>query len=409
MKNYLKKAAVLTLAGVMTVGSMTGCSSNVDGTKTASTVNDEAIKLGTVNFMLRYQQAQTAQMYEMYFGGAAGIWDTVADEESGETYGEQTVTSVREQIEDMVILRQHAPDYDVTITDEEKEKITAAAQSFMEANDEATLTKLGVDQSAIEEVLELSTYNEKMFDPMVADVDTKVSDDEAAQTGVTYVSVAPAEEETADAEEGAEDSEAKEPTEKADPKEQAQQILDEVLATADADMDAIAKSVDENLSATTTHFTTNPPEDEEEDSTSSVPQEIQDAVKNLKDGEVASELIDIDGTYYVVRLDVAFDEDATNDQKDTIVNQRKQDKYTEITDGWREESTITVDDKVMKVLKLTDNDKYTFKQVEQETTDEESSDDSTTLEGADAEAGSVDEVVDAVDDLAGDSNTDTAE
>lgn len=402
MKNYLKKAAVLALTGALAMGSVTGCSSNVDGTKTASTVNDEEIKLGTVNFMLRYQQAQTAQMYAMYFGSDAGIWDTVADEESGETYGEQTVTSVLEQVEDMVILRQHAADYDVTITDEEKEKITAAAQSFMEANDEATLTKLGVDQSAVEEMLELSTYNQKMFDPIVADVDTEVSDEEAAQTGVTYVSVAPAEEE-------AEDSEDEESAEATDNKVQAQQILDEVLATADADMDAIAKSVDENLSATTTSFTTNPSEDEEEDSTSSVPQEIQDAVKNLKDGEVASELIDIDGTYYVVRLDAAFDKEATDSQKDTIVNQRKQDAYTEITDGWREESTITVDDKVMKALKLTDNDKYTFKEVEEEAADEESTDGTTTLEDADAEAGSVDEVVDAVDDLTDESDAETAE
>lgn len=401
MKNYLKKAAALALTGALVMGSVTGCSSDVDGTKIASTVNDEGIKLGTVNFMLRYQQAQTAQMYAMYFGSDAGIWDTVADEESGETYGEQTVTSVLEQVEDMVILRQHAADYDVTITDEEKEKITAAAQSFMEANDEATLTKLGVDQSAIEEMLELSTYNQKMFDPIVADVDTEVSDEEAAQTGVTYVSVAPAEEQ-------AEDSEKDESAEAADNKAQAQQILDEVLATADADMDAIAKSVDENLSATTTSFTTNPSEDEEED-TSSVPQEIQDAVKNLKDGEVASELIDIDGTYYVVRLDAAFDKEATDSQKDTIVNQRKQDAYTEITDGWREESTITVDDKVMKALKLTDNDKYTFKEVEEETTDEESTGDTTTLEDADAEAGSVDEVVDAVDDLTEGSDAETAE
>ena len=367
MKNYLKKAAVLALAGTMAVGSMTGCSSNVDGTKTAATVNDEAIKLGTVNFMLRYQQAQTAQMYEMYFGGSSGIWDTVADEESGETYGEQTVTSVLEQVEDMVILRQHAADYDVTITDEEKEKITAAAKSFMEANDETTLTKLGVDQGAIEEMLELSTYNEKMFEPVVADVDTKVSDDEAAQTGVTYVKVEPADE-AADTEDSEADEDEK--TETADPKEQAQQILDEVLATADADMDAIAKSVDENLSATATHFTTNPSEDADEEETGTVPQEVQDAVKNLKDGEVASKLIDIDGTYYVVRLDAAFDEEATSDQKETIVNQRKQDKYTEITDGWREESTVKEESKVIKALKLTDNDKYTFKAVEQETTED---------------------------------------
>ena len=91
MKNYLKKTAICMTAAALTVGSMTGCSKSMDGNKAVSTVNDEEIKLGTVNLLLRYQQAQTAQMYEMYFGGSTGIWSQVADEESGETYGDQTL------------------------------------------------------------------------------------------------------------------------------------------------------------------------------------------------------------------------------------------------------------------------------------------------------------------------------
>lgn len=50
---------------------LTGCGSdNVDGTKTAVTVNDESITLGQANFMLRYQQATMynyySKMYSMY-------------------------------------------------------------------------------------------------------------------------------------------------------------------------------------------------------------------------------------------------------------------------------------------------------------------------------------------------------
>lgn len=395
MIKLFKKAALAALAGTLVVSGLAGCSSNVDGTKTVATVNDEAIQLGVVNFMTRYQQAQTAQMYEMYFGGASGIWDTVADEDSGETYGEQTVNNVMEQIEDMVLLRQHAEEYDVTISEEEKQKITEAAKSFMEANDEATLTTLGVSQEMVEEVLELSTYNEKMYDPMTADVDIEVSDDEAAQTGITYVAVSPAEETDTEEEDEAEDASA------ADPQEQAQQILDQVLATADADMDTIAKGVDENLSAIVTHFTTNPAEtdeDEEEDTTSAsgtVPQVLQDAAKKLSDGEVSSELIEDEGTYYVLRLDAAFDKDATEDQKTTIGNQRKQDFYDKTTEQWKEDSTINVEKKVLETIKLRDNDKYTFKAVEQESTEEESSEG---LEGADAETNNVEDTVDAVDD-----------
>ena len=356
MKNCLKKAAIGVVATTLAVGSMTGCSKNIDGNKTVSTVNDEEIKLGTVNLMLRYQQAQTAQMYEMYFGGSTGIWSQVADEESGETYGEQTLSDVMEQVEDMVILRQHASDYDVAVSDEEKDKIKKAAEKFISANDETTLTYLGVDQDMVEQVLELSYYKEKMHDPMIADADTEVSDDEAAQTGVTFVKVTDSEEEQEDSEE-----------EKADAKTRAQQILDEVMATADADMDAIAKDIDEDLSATTTHFTTSSSA-EDEDSTT-VPQEVRDTVKNLTDGEVASKLVESDGAYYVVRLDAAFDQDATEDEKEMIINDRQQKLYDETTEKWREDSKITQNKKVLKTLKVTDNDKYSFKQADTDETE----------------------------------------
>ncbi len=370
MGNFLKKAVVLTLAGTLALGSMTGCSKSLDGTKAVSTVNDEEIKLGTVNLMLRYQQAQTAQMYEMYFGATSGIWDTVADEETGETYGDQTVANVMEQLEDMVILRQHAEEYGVTISEEEQKKITEAAKSFMESNDEATIATLGVDQSMVEEVLALSYYKEFMYDPLTVDVNTEVSDEEAAQTGVTFVKVADSSDEDA-SEDGEEDKDKKEEKkeEKVSAKEKAQQILDEVLATADADMDSIAKEVDENLSATTTHFTTNPKEDE--DSTAVVPQEVQDAVKKLTDGEVAGELVVSDDTYYVVRLDAAMDQESTEYEKTTIVNDRKQEAYNEITEQWREDSKISQDEKALKTLKVKDNEKYSFKQSEDASADEE--------------------------------------
>ncbi|MDO5390890.1 MAG: hypothetical protein Q4F24_07355 [Eubacteriales bacterium] len=372
MKNYLKKAAICAVATTLAAVSMTGCSKNIDGNKTVSTVNDEDIKLGTVNFMLRYQQAQTAQMYEMYFGGSAGIWSQVADEESGETYGEQTLSDVMEQMEDMVILRQHAADYDVTVSDEEKEKIEKAAEKFIKANDEETLTYLGVNQDMVEEVLELSYYKEKMYDPITAEADTEVSDDEAAQTGVTFVKVADSEEEQDDSEET-----------KTDAKTTAQQVLDEVMATADADMDAIAKGVDEDLSATTTHFATSSSA-EEEDSTA-VPQEVRDIVKNLTDGEVASNLVEADGAYYVVRLDAAFDKDATEDEKKMIINDRQQDLYDETTGKWREDSEITQNKKVLKTLKVTDNDKYSFKQADTDETEDDAAAEEETVSDGTAE------------------------
>lgn len=368
--HYIGKKFVLgCLAGTLAVTGLTGCSSKLDGTSIVATVNGVDIPLGVVSFMTRYQQAQTQQMYEMYFGGAdAGMWDQVTDEDTGETYGESARSDVLEQVEKLYLLMENAKDYDVEITEGEQKKITEAAQAFMEANTEETLADLGVSQSDIEAALEIQTYESKMFDPIVADVDTEVSDDEAQQTSVTYVEVT-AEEEDADAEDAdvtASENEG-EGEEEATPEEKAQQILDEVLATADADMDAIAKDVDEDLSATETHFTANPPEKEEdeEEDYGEVPQAVQDVVKDLADGEVAGELVEEDGSYYVVRLEKAFDEEATEDEKESIVSQRKQDMYDDTVDGWKKDADIQEDKKVLKTLKVTSNLKFTFKPEEE--------------------------------------------
>ena len=54
MKNLKAKAVCVMLSASMAAMGLTGCGSdNVDGTKTAITVNDESITLGQANFMLR--------------------------------------------------------------------------------------------------------------------------------------------------------------------------------------------------------------------------------------------------------------------------------------------------------------------------------------------------------------------
>ena len=57
MKNLKAKAVCVMLSASMAAMGLTGCGSdNVDGTKTAITVNDESITLGQANFMLTMER-----------------------------------------------------------------------------------------------------------------------------------------------------------------------------------------------------------------------------------------------------------------------------------------------------------------------------------------------------------------
>ena len=353
MKTMTKKTAVVALAGVMAAGMLTGCGEKaLDGTKTVATVDGTEIPLGMLSLSVREGQAQAEAMYKSFMGGSDySIWGTEAEE--GKTYGEQAVEQALEDIELMCILKEKAADYDVEITEDDEKAIADAAAAFMSANTEDTLKTLAVTEDQVKTYLELETYKSRMHDPIIADVDKNVSDEEAQQSSFNYVSIS-----TSDLS----DDEIKQK------KEDAQKILDGLNADPDGDFSEIAKSVDDSYTVLSGSFDTNEDASEEESddedettaSSSNYPDEVMKVLRTLKDGEVGPDVIEADSAYYVVKLDKVNDEDATATKKESIISTRENELYTETTDKWLDEADIKVEKKVLKTLKVTDNHKFTI-------------------------------------------------
>ena len=353
MKTMTKKTAVVALAGVMAAGMLTGCGEKeLDGTKTVATVDGTEIPLGMLSLSVREGQAQAEAMYKSFMGGSDySIWDTEA--EKGKTYGEQAVEQALKDIELMCILKEKAADYDVEITEDDEKAIADAAAAFMSANTEDTLKTLAVTEDQVKTYLELETYKSRMHDPIIADVDKNVSDEEAQQSSFNYVSIS-----TSDLS----DDEIKQK------KEDAQKILDGLNADPDGDFGEIAKSVDDSYTVLSGSFDTNEDASEEESddedettaSSSNYPDEVMKVLRTLKDGEVGPDVIEADSAYYVVKLDKVNDEDATATKKESIISTRENELYTETTDKWLDEADIKVEKKVLKTLKVTDNHKFTI-------------------------------------------------
>ena len=353
MKTMTKKTAVVALAGVMAAGMLTGCGEKaLDGTKTVATVDGTEIPLGMLSLSVREGQAQAEAMYKSFMGGSDySIWGTEAEE--GKTYGEQAVEQALEDIELMCILKEKAADYDVEITEDDEKAIADAAAAFMSANTEDTLKTLAVTEDQVKTYLELETYKSRMHDPIIADVDKNVSDEEAQQSSFNYVSIS-----TSDLS----DDEIKQK------KEDAQKILDGLNADPDGDFGEIAKSVDDSYTVLSGSFDTNEDASEEESddedettaSSSNYPDEVVKVLRTLKDGEVGPDVIEADSAYYVVKLDKVNDEDATATKKESIISTRENELYTETTDKWLDEADIKVEKKVLKTLKVTDNHKFTI-------------------------------------------------
>lgn len=370
MKKMNGKIACGILASAILAGSFSGCG-KLDGTQTVATVDGEKVTLGLANYIVRDQQAQMESYYQMMaqsYGmdmSTMQIWDEKT--EDGKTIGESTKDDAMETIHTLYAMKSHADEYDVTISEEEKNKIDEAAKSFMEANSAETLEKLAVSEGDIVTYLELLTYRQKLHDPMVADVDQEVSEKEANQSTVSVVKFSTAGTEKDDEGNTIELTE----EEKKAKKEQAQQLLDKLKASenvAEADMDAMAQEIDENLYAYTPSFTTAGSEND------TLEQSVINAVANLEDGQLVQEVVEGVDAYYVVRLDKKLDEEATANKKESIISEREQEQYDELVEDWTKDSKLKVEKNVWKKVEVTDSVSFQYKPAEQSEPEEGSED-----------------------------------
>lgn len=348
MRRAAGRTAAAVLAGVLAAGMLTGCGEKkLDGTKTVATVNGTEIPMGVVSIAARQQQAQMDAMYASFTGSGVNIWDTVADEKTGETYGEQAAKDTLKQVELMYIMKDKAADYKVEVTEEDEKAIAEAAKAFMEANSEETIAELSVTEAQVKTYLELQTYKQRIYNEIMDEAKVEVTDEEANQSSFTYVSI------STSGEDLTEDDKKKK-------KEQAQEILDKMKEDPTGDMSEAAKAADESYNALTGTFTT--AESKEEDGDSAYyPKEVLEVLRGLKEGEMAPEVIETDTGYYVVRLDKKLDEEATESKRESLESEKKTEYYTETTEKWLEDAEIKADDKVLETLKITDTHKFTIK------------------------------------------------
>lgn len=321
-----KKLAVLVLAGAMAVTPLAGCSSELKDSEVALTVSGDEVTADIANFYARYSQAQ----YETYFGSYYGedMWGDVSEEGS---YQNSVKDSLIEALENMYLYEDHMEEYDIEITEEDEAAIEKAAKEFMEANSADATSKVSGSQDTVEKVLRLFTIQSRMINAIYDTVDLEVSDEEAAQMKMKYVVFAFTNTD--------DDGNTIELTddEKAALKVDAEGFAAE--AEEAEDFDACAQEAGyEALEATF---------DAEE--TQTIPEELAKAAAALEEGGTTA-VVEGDNGYYVARLVSAFDEEATETEKENIRSERKSEKLEEVLDVWREEAEITVNKKVWKKI-----------------------------------------------------------
>ena len=176
-----KKVIAMLLAATLSVTAFTGCA--INKTATVATLDKEDIKLGLVNFMIRYQEAGYDDMYIQYMG--EGYWDkTVSGNNTVlETWKENAI----EEAHELYTLKAHQSDYDVEVSDDEKKEIKKAAEKFMKANSDDVIDEMSATEEIVEEYLELRLIKSKMYAAIIKNADSSVTDEEANMAAYTVV------------------------------------------------------------------------------------------------------------------------------------------------------------------------------------------------------------------------------
>ena len=139
-----------------------------------------------------------------------------------------------------------------------------------------------------------------------------------------------------------------------------------------ADMGETAKAVDDTYSGLTGTIFTNDSDDE--DISNSYDDAVVEALRTLKDGEVYDELVETDSSVYVLRMDKVKDEDATASKKESLENTKRSEYYSETTQKWLDDADITVNDKVLSTLTITDEHSFTIKETTADTSEDAAAD-----------------------------------
>lgn len=327
----VKRLAAVLMAGTLLVSSMTGCGMNKDAA--VATMKDQEVSLGLANFYCKFQQASYEDMYKSILGASTegSIWEKDLSG-SGTTMADNMKDSVMEELHAMYTLKAHMADYKVELTDEDNKAIDNAVEDFIAANSQEALKEMGADVETVTELLSLYTIQQKMTDAIEAEADTNVSDEEANMRGYSMVTISS----TDSTDESGDETEDTD-EEKAQLKSKAEKMQEDLLAEG-ATLESAAEANGYEVKAGTYA---------KDDST--LDDTVKAALDGLKEGETSS-MIETESAYYFVRVDKETDEEATEQNRQSIISMRKSDHYNEVLSGWQENDDWKVDDKKLEQI-----------------------------------------------------------
>lgn len=334
----IKKVTAVLLAGAIGASLMAGgCGNKMDQDEAVLTLGDQEISLGYANFVARYNQATYDSLLSSYYEEDYWTNESYADED-GRNMQETVKDQIMDEIETNMLLEAHMSDYGVEISDEEKTAMETAAQQFMEDNSREAVKAMGAEEEYVTDMLYYETIRKKMTEAIEATADTNVSDEECARRTFSYITI--------DTKGHTDDSgNYVEYTE--DEAVAVKENAPAVAEMAKTDFEGAAEA----YSYTVSTYSYGKDEASEEDGGFAA--EVIAAADGMTAGQVSDVIEAENGNYYIIRLDSEHDEEASEDARNSIIEDRKEAKFSEVTEGWKEEADFELNEDAWAQVEFT--------------------------------------------------------
>ena len=287
-KGIRKKLAVLLAAAVM-AGSFSGCGlmENTEIVFTTGLSGEQLFKIGksvctlpeamiyVMDYQRQYEGVYGVEMWEHDFGGI-----------TFENYVKDTIV---DQLASMKAITLLAGDYEVSLSSDEEEKVSQAAEDYYGALTEEQIEYMDLELKDVESLYRDHALSGKVYEEITKDVNTEVSDDEARIITVQQIRL--------------------------DSAETAQSVKEQLDEGRDFAAVASSYSLDSQVTYTFARG--------EHDAA------YEEAAFALENDQV-SDVIETEDGYYILKCVNNFDQEATEDNKVTMVEKRRDELFESV-------------------------------------------------------------------------------
>lgn len=270
--------------------------------------------------------------YESDYG--KGIWD-VDIFGDGRNFGEYIKEEVLKQITQLKVIRDKALKEGITLTDEEKADAAAYAAEHFSGLSDQDIDRYLVTKELLEEVYSDNILAEKVFEIKTIDVDTNVPDLTAKQITVQHILTY-----------GTElDEEGKRVPLSVEQRDKAYEKINNLLerVRSGEDFYSVAETNSEDETIEYTFGRGGAPE--------KFGSTFEQAAFNLKTGQI-SDIITTEYGWHIIYCVTDFNEDATIQVKEAIIEERRTHLFAELYEQWSSEYDVVINSEAWDAISL---------------------------------------------------------